>query len=341
VDAQVRPRREDDIVKLAVIGLGSIGRRHLGNFHTVGVDTLTAYDALAAQRGAAAAQFPYATLTPTLEAALDGAHGVIVCTPPDAHLSLARMAVERGQHLMIEKPLTQTVDGVEAVLRAADARGLRVLTAYNWRYWPPMLLVEQLLKEGRIGAVRAGRTEYAYHLPFHRYPGRDYRQFYMSQAKQGGGCVLDESHAIDYMRWLLGEIVEVSAVVDHVSSLEMDTDDIADLTVRFASGCVGNIHMNLFAWNMHSHFELMGEDGVIQWRRFDNEIRLFDPKANRWEIYPFTCQLNDMYVEEARHFVACVRGEAVPRCDGWDGFKTMKVIDGARRASAERRWVKA
>jgi predicted dehydrogenase len=327
-------------VKLAIIGLGSIGRRHLGNFHSIGVQSLSAYDAAPAAREAAAAQFPYAKIASTLEAALDGAQGVIVGTPPDSHLAIARMAVERGQHLMIEKPLTQTVDGVEAVLRAADAKNLRVLTAYQWRYWPPMLLVEQLLKDGRIGAVRAGRTEYAYHLPQHRYPGRDYRQFYMAQAKQGGGCVLDESHAIDYMRWLLGEIVEVSAVVDRVSSLEIDTDDIADLTVRFASGCIGNIHMNLFAWNMHSHFELMGEDGVIQWRRFDNEIRVFDPKANRWEIYPFGCQLNDMYVDEARHFLACIEGKAMPKCDGWDGFKTMKVIDAAQRASAERRWVK-
>ncbi|HEV8457764.1 MAG TPA: Gfo/Idh/MocA family oxidoreductase, partial [Methylomirabilota bacterium] len=113
-----------------------------------------------------------------------------------------------------------------------------------------------------------------------------------------------------------------------------------DLTVRFASGTVGNIHMNLFAWNMHSHFELMGEAGVIQWRRFENEIRLFDPKANRWEIYPFSCQLNDMYVEEAKHFLTCIRGEATPRCDGWDGLKTMRVIEAAQKASAEKRWVR-
>jgi len=47
-----------------------------------------------------------------------------------------------------------------------------------------------------------------------------------------------------------------------------------------------------------------------------------------------------MYVEEARHFVACMRGEAKPACDGWDGLKTMKVIEAARRAAAEHRWVK-
>jgi predicted dehydrogenase len=240
---------------------------------------------------------------------------------------------------MVEKPFAPSVEGVADLLRLCDAKRLRVLTAYNWRYWPPMLLVEQMLRDGRIGPVRAARTEYAYHLTI-RYPGKDYRSFYMADAKQGGGCLLDESHAIDYMRWLLGDIVEVSAVVDRVSSLEITADDIADLTVRFRSGTVGNIHMDLFAWNMHSHFELLGEAGVIQWRRFENEIRVFDPQANRWEIYPFACQLNDMYVEEARHFLACVRGETSPRCDGWDGLKTLQVVEAARRASAERRWVR-
>ena len=326
-------------MNIAVIGLGSIGRRHLGNFHAIGVETLRAYDASETQRHALGTQFPYARITPTLEAALDGADGVVVCTPPSSHLEIARLAAARGAHLMIEKPLAGSSEGLDDLLRACDARGLRVLTAYNWRYWPPMQFAERLLREGRIGAVRAGRTEYAYHLST-RYPGADYRRFYMADVKQGGGCLLDESHAIDYMRWLLGEVVEVSAVVERVSSLEISTDDLADLTVRFASGAIGSIHMNLFAWNVHSHLEIMGEDGVIQWRRFENEIRVFDPKANRWEIYPFGGQLNDMYVEEARHFLACARGEASPRCDGWDGLKTMRVIDAARRAASERRWIR-
>ena len=326
-------------MKIAVIGLGSIGRRHLGNLRAIGVETLHAYDAAEAQRTASAAQFPDAHVMPTLEAALDGVAGVVVCTPPSSHLEIARLAMAGGAHLMIEKPLAGSSEGLEDLLRSCDTRGLKVLTAYNWRYWPPMQFAERLLREGRIGAVHAGRTEYAYHLST-RYPGQDYRRFYMADVKQGGGCLLDESHAIDYMRWLLGEVLEVSAAVERVSSLEISTDDLADLTVRFASGAIGNIHMNLFAWNVHSHLEIMGEKGVIQWRRLENEIRVFDPTANRWEIYPFGGQLNDMYVEEARHFLACIRGEASPRCDGWDGLKTMRVIDAARRAASERRWIR-
>jgi predicted dehydrogenase len=324
-------------VKLAIVGLGSIGRRHLGNFHTVGVEHLTAWDVAGAAREAATRQFPFATVTATLEEALDGVDGVVVCTPPDSHLALAKLGLERGAHLMIEKPLTPSSDGVADVLKACDAKGVRVLTAYNWRYWPPMLLVVKLLADGRIGTVRTARTEYAYHIAT-RYA--DYRRSYMADAAQGGGCLLDESHALDYMRWLCGEASEVMAVVDRISTLEMTTDDVADLTVRFASGVLGNIHMNLFAWNMHGHFELLGDDGAIQWRRFENEVRVFDPKLTRWEVYPFTCQLNDMYVEEARHFVACVRGEAEPRCDGWDGLKTIELVEAARRSAAARQWVR-
>ena len=103
-------------MKLAIIGLGSIGRRHLGNFHTVGVETLAAYDADPAQRAAAAAQFPFATVVSTLEAALDGAAGVVICTPPDSHVELGRLGAERGAHLMVEKPFAITTDGVADLL---------------------------------------------------------------------------------------------------------------------------------------------------------------------------------------------------------------------------------
>src|SRR5688572_29759370 len=195
-------------MKVAIFGLGSIGRRHLQNFQAIGVDTLTAYDASPAQRESAAAQYPFLRVKDTPEAAVDGVDGVAICTPPDSHVALGRLAVERGAHLMVEKPFAVSTSGLEDLLRVCDARKRRVLIAHNWRYWPPMLLVEQLLKDGRIGAVRAARTEYAYHLGLHRYPGKDYRSFYMADAKQGGGCLLDESHAIDYMRWLCGEITE-------------------------------------------------------------------------------------------------------------------------------------
>ena len=85
---------------------------------------------------------------------------MIICTPPSSHVAIGRQALDGGSHLLIEKPIAHTLEGLEDLLKAADAARKAVLTAYNWRYWPPLLLAERLLKEDRIGTVRAARTEY-------------------------------------------------------------------------------------------------------------------------------------------------------------------------------------
>ena len=92
---------------------------------------------------------------------------------------------------------------------------------------------------------------------------------------------------------------------------------------------------------MHSHFELMGERGVHAVAAASRtRCACSTPPRNRWEVYPFGCQLNDMYVDEARHFLACVRGEAAPALRRLGRLQdACSVIEAARRASAERRWV--
>src|SRR6266536_2366070 len=82
-------------MKIAILGLGSIGRRHLGNFRIAGVETLTAYDAASA------------------EAALEGVDGAVICTPPESHIALGRMAAERCAHHIVEMPSAQSVQGAE------------------------------------------------------------------------------------------------------------------------------------------------------------------------------------------------------------------------------------
>lgn len=325
-------------MRISVIGTGSIGRRHIGNFLSIGSD-VTAFDPDPAARERARALQPAARFAASLPEALERADGVAICTPPSSHVAIGRQALDAGAHLLIEKPIAHTLDGLEELLKTAEAGRRAVLTGYNWRFWPPMHLVQRLLKDGRIGKVLAARTEYSYDVTA-RYQGKPAREFYMSVAAQGGGAILDESHAVDYMRWHLGEAAEVFAVVDRISTLEQDSDDVCELIVRFQAGTLGNLHMNLFSPVMHGQFELTGERGIVRWDRPLNQVSVFDPAGQRWEVYPFACQLNDMYVDEARHFLDCIRGAAAPACDGWDGLKTLQLCLAAVRSSQERRWVR-
>ncbi len=325
-------------MKISVVGTGSIGRRHIGNFLALGAQ-VTAFDSDAAARERARGMHPGATYVDRLERALAGAEGVVVCTPPDSHVAIGRQGLAAGAHLMIEKPIAPTVEGVEDLLKACDTARKAVLTAYNWRYWPPMHRVQEFLRQGRVGKILVARTEYSYDVT-QRYQGKPARQFYMSVAAHGGGAILDESHAVDYMRWHLGEAAEVFAVVDKISTLDQDTDDVCELVVKFEAGTLGNLHMDLFSPVMHGHFEFVGEHGIIRWDRPLNRVSLYDSAQGRWEVYPFACQLNDMYVDEARHFLDCIQGKAAPACDGWDGLKTLKLCLAAIESSRERRWVR-
>ena len=150
--------------------------------------------------------------------------------------------------------------------------------------------------------------------------------------------MLDTSHAIDYMRWLLGDITEVWASVE-TRELKMDADDFATMAVRFAAGATAELHLGLCLPKVTSRLRITGEDGMIWWDRGDAEtgFRLF--RSGREEVAHDTSDLNEMYLAEARHFLAVIRGEAAPVCDGWDGLQTLKVVDAARRSSAEKRWV--
>lgn len=311
-------------MKIAVIGLGGIGKRHVGNFRALGCD-VRAWDI-----------DPARTEVTDLDAALDGADGVVIATPPDSHLRMARCAMSHGgAYVMIEKPLSANTDDVVATMQIAAADKHNVLVAYPWRHWPPLQYVKRLLDEGRIGRVLSAHTEYGYHLERHG-PHANRPDSYMRSLARGGGCLLDTSHAIDYMRWLLGEITEVSGVVE-TRALKMDADDCANLTVRFASGAVGGLHLSLFLPDVTSRLEIMGERGRILWDRAEGAV--MDARGEWLSHRSSPNDINEMYLAEAAHFLACVRGEATPVCDGWDGLQTLRVVDAARRASAEKRWV--
>ena len=219
---------------------------------------------------------------------------------------------------------------------AAEA-GVPVLVAYPWRYWPPLLYVKQLLDEGRIGRVLSARTVYGCHFEHHMPHHAERPDSYLRSLGRGGGCLLEMSHAIDYLRWLCGTITEVSGVVE-MRELNMAADDCADMLVQFMSGAMGAVSLSLFLPAVTGWLDILGERGRITWDR-EHGVLLNTFGAEHLSHRASPPELNEMYLAEARHFLAVVEGKETPRCDAWDGYQTMRVISAARKASEEKRWV--
>lgn len=327
---------------ILVVGCGSIGRRHIGNFRSLkGVGRVRACDMNPERLKIVKEKFPEVETTTNFEEALDkGPCGVAVCTPPHIHTPLAMAAVRRGYPVMMEKPFAMTADGVEELLLLADEKNLPVMTAYCLRFWTPLIMLKEMLNSGRIGRPLFIHVDYSSYLP-EWHPWEDYRAFYMAKKSQGGGAILDDSHAIDFTRWLMGEVDTVACFNDHISALEIDSDDIAEILLRFKSGAIGSIHLDLFSRTFQSALRIEGEDGILEWDRFDNnEVRWYDPARKIWETTRLSGDTQGMYIKEAEHFLECVERKKTPLIDGWEGYRTLRTVLACIESSKTQRMVK-
>jgi len=326
-----------------VLGAGSIGRRHLTNAIALGHTIAAVHDPdsarLAEARRLAGVR---AVLTTSEDEALRvEADVVVVCSPTAAHVAQARAAVARGRHVLMEKPMSHTLDGVDALVAEAAAARHIVLVGCNLHFLPSLQLVKRLLGEGRIGTPLSARAHCGYYLPHWR-PQADYRRGYAARQATGGGIILDSIHEFDYLRWLLGEPREVFCYAGKVSTLEIDTEDSADILLRFDYGAVANVHLDYLQRTYRRSCELIGEDGVIAWDYISQLVRVYGKEDRRAEDYEesINAERNLMYVEELRHLVDCIERGATPELDAAGGRAVLAIALAAKRSAAEGRPVR-
>lgn len=321
-------------MKFLIAGLGSIGRRHLRNLVSLGERDILLYrthrstlpeDELA--------PFPVET---DLEAAL--AHqpdAVIVANPTALHLDVAIPAAQAGCHLLIEKPIAPQLGlEVERLRSLADAEKIKTLIGFQFRFHPVLERVKAILDAGGIGRSLHFRAHWGEYLPgWH--PWEDYRQGYSARADLGGGVVNTLCHPLDYLRWLFGEVRSVFAVTDRVSDLEIDVEDLAEITLRFENGVIGSVHLDFFQQPPAHWLEISGTAGLIRWDNANGAARVYDANDGRWDDIqpPADFERNALFLAEMRHFLALISGQEASRCNLADGIKSLALTTAVHKAA--------
>jgi predicted dehydrogenase len=320
---------------MLVVGAGSIGRRHIRNLSALGIEGLTVCDPDAERLRQLSDDAPVRGFSDFNEAIERSApQAVFVCTPPVYHLKQTLTALEAGAHVFVEKPLSHTLDGVQAVMSKALEKSLIVQVGYNLRFNPGLGIVKRLVDEGRIGRVLWAHVEAGQYLPDWR-PWQDYRKSYTARRELGGGIILDASHELDYTIWILGMPTEVCCMAGKVSGLELDVEDCATILLKFPGGERADVHLDCIQRSYTKTCKLAGENGTLVWNYSTNEVQVYSADAGSWEHISYDFEANDMYVAEISHFLECIEQEKTPLVTLADGEKTLKVISAANR-SAER-----
>jgi len=321
--------------KALVVGCGSIGRRHARNLKTLGIAHLAFCDnnpeALRQCNEAVPGE-----LFPDYKEALKiyRPDFVLICTPPVYHVDEALAALQAGAHVFIEKPLSHESAGAQVLLAEAGRHNRNVQVGYNLRFHPGLQILKGLIDSGKIGRVLWLNVEAGQYLPDWR-PWQHYRESYSARQELGGGIILDGSHELDYICWLLGWPTEVSCRAEHLSSLELDVEDSAWIYLTFPDRRRAELHLDFVQRSYTRTCKVVGETGTALWDFTSQEVRWYSAEEAGWKSIPYKFEINDMYVTEMSHFLESLGSGTGPLVDLEQGRDVIRVVEAAKKSSVE------
>jgi len=327
-----------DSLVVAVLGCGSIGQRHLRNLAGLpGIASLLAVDPDMERREQAVAAVSAEPFESFDQALCRRPQAVVVATPTHLHLESVTKVVRAGCHIFVEKPIAMRSQGVAELLEDADRASLVVMVGYNLRFHPGLRELRALMEQGAIGRIIWVRAEYGWHLPNWR-PDRDYRSTYSARRNEGGGVLLDGSHELDLLRYLLGEAEQVYCLARNTGTLGTDVEEVAALVAGFADGVMGEVHLDFLQRAYSRTCKVVGTEGTAIWEYVGEKLTVFRAQSDAWETQASPgFEPNHAYLAEMQEFLEAIRERRRPQPDGWQGLRTLDLAEAAARSTASGR----
>ena len=322
-------------MKFLIAGLGSIGRRHLRNLHTLGQEDILLYRTHQATLPDAELS-DYLSFNELSLALAEKPAGVIIANPTSLHLEVAIASAKAGAALLIEKPISDSLAGLGELQSALKMSGKPAMVGFHFRFHPVLNQIKTLLESGQLGKPLFARSHWGEYLPgWH--PWEDYRRSYAARAELGGGVVNTLSHPLDYLRWLLGEVESVSAWTGNLSELELDVEDHADILIRFAAKSAASVHLDYYQRPPSHTLEITCENGRIYWDNASGEAQVFHAQSGAVDLLvpPESFERNQMFLDEMATFVRLCHGEKLPHCTLADGIRVQELVLATKQSAAQ------
>jgi len=331
-------------MKFLIAGLGSIGRRHMRNLIALGERDIVL---LRSHR----ATLPDDELTGySVETDLQEAlkkhkpDAVIVANPTAYHLDVAIPAAEAGCAILLEKPVSDSLDRLDVLQKTAEKSGSKILVGFQFRYHPTLNKARELIQSGALGKILTVHAHWGEYLP-NWHPWEDYRQSYAARADLGGGVIVTLTHPLDYLRFLLGDVESLWSFNGHLSPLELNVEDAAEIGLKFSSGAIGGVHVNYFQRPPVHRLEIVGTGGTLRWDNADGVLHFLQMPAafGSWDANPPAAveeqyhlpdgfERNQLFAAQMRHFVETARGESDPICTLADGVNALRLALAAQES---------
>lgn len=272
------------------------------------------------------------------DALLFAPHLAVISNPATFHIYTAQALAEAGVHLLVEKPISASLEGVSKLIETCKSNKVVLSVGYNLRFLASLQYFKKLLESSEIGDVISLRCEVGQNLHSWRL-GADYRTSVSGQKKLGGGVLLELSHELDYLRWVFGDIEWIKATLSTQSALEIDVEDSVFITVGFVpepdkKQLIGSLNMDFIRHDQTRNCIAIGADGSLRWNGLTGRVDKYSAGSKVWEeLSGESFKIDDSYRSEWSNFIHCVKNDDLPSVSGTDGLAVLKIVEAARKAS--------
>ncbi|MBT7269861.1 MAG: Gfo/Idh/MocA family oxidoreductase [Candidatus Marinimicrobia bacterium] len=319
------------INNIGIVGLGSIGRRHLQL-----VKELRPELNIIAVRSGMGKRVEEEKLISAVVHSLDeameyGIEAAIIATPAVYHIQQAIEFMKRGIHLLIEKPLSHSLDDVNELFKMQKKSKSVCLVGYCLHYSLGALKFNDMLKnKNKIGQILHVQVDCGSYLPDWR-QGQDYRKSVSAKAELGGGVLLELSHELDYIRWFFGEMKSVSANIQNSGTLDIDVEDSVDMIFESEQGYSVSVHLDFNTRNTRRKCTARCSNGNLTWDAVENKV-IWQPADVIEEVESYQNDRNYVYKEQLKHFFSCIEKGEQPSVSIHDGAIILNMIEFAKKS---------
>lgn len=326
-----------NLINVLIIGVGSIGERHLRCFQATGRASVSLCELNPALRDRISSQYVVDHNYDSLEAALEARpQAAVVATPAHLHVPMAHRLAQGGIDFLLEKPLSTSCEGVAALMTLVEEKDVIASVAYVYRAHPALKAMREALLSGRFGRPLQLAAVCGSHFPTYR-PA--YRDTYYRDHATGGGAIQDAlTHFLNAGEWLVGPIDRLVVDAGHQKLDGVDVEDTVHLLAR-----QGNV-LSSYTLNQHqapieSAITVVCESGTVRFEMTENRWRWMIEPGSAWHDEPADAPSRDsLFINQANSFLDAVERKERPACSLAEGLQTLRCNLAALESWRQLAW---
>jgi len=326
-----------DLLKTLIIGGGSIGERHLRCFQQTGRTDVQLCEINDDLRTTLRDRYQLEHVFPDLKTALKEQPDLaVICTPAHLHIPMAIQLAEQGIDLLIEKPVSTSLEKIESLTELIEAKSLIAGVAYVHRSNPLLGKMRDAILDNRFGKPVQINCVSGQHFPHYR-PA--YREIYYTRHETGGGAIQDAlTHLINLGEWIIGPVTKLVADADHNVLEGVDVEDSVNVIARHDQ------IMASYTLNQHQAVNEMVvtvicERGTIRFEGHHGRWSFITKPETDWQIDDeATLERDTLFLNQANAFLNSVRNRTPFACTLNDGVQTLRAALAILDSVSSQKW---